>query len=262
MKLERIAEGRTAEVFALTDSKVVKLYRDGYPPDEAEREARKADLAHKQNLPTPQVVDLVEMEGRNGIVFETCLGPTMYDRLRQHPNDAESMGRLLADSHAEVHECSGAGLVTTVQRLRANIERAEPLDDELRMSLQNRLSAMPCGESLCHGDFHPKNVILSKRGPVIIDWVDATMGPPSADVVRTILLLRSGKDPLNANEAEICRRMRTTLLRAYQEQYLALRSLPARDLQLWMPIVAGARLSENIACAAAEDDLVALARTV
>lgn len=44
-------------------------------------------------------------------------------------------------------------------------------------------------------DFHPDNVLLAARGPVIIDWPDATRGQPLADVARTSLLLRLGGLP-------------------------------------------------------------------
>jgi aminoglycoside phosphotransferase (APT) family kinase protein len=29
-----------------------------------------------------------------------------------------------------------------------------------------------------HGDFHPGNVVLTQRGPVVIDWRNTTEGPP------------------------------------------------------------------------------------
>jgi len=259
MGLKRIAEGATAEVFALADGKVVKLYRAGYPPDEAEREAQKALLAHQQGLPTPQVVEVVETEGRQGIVFEECRGPTMAGRLYRQPDDAEPMGRILADLHAEVHACSGVGLPTTAQRIRCKIERAEPLSDERKAQLQSRLCTMATGEGMCHGDFHPGNVLLTRGGPMIIDWVDATRGPAVADVVRTDLLVRLGEDPSIPEESGTHRELRTRFLQAYHTQYRARRCVPDRDPQLWEPIIAGARLSEHLGSGAARDALMALA---
>ena len=40
-------------------------------------------------------------------------------------------------------------------------------------------------ERLLHLDFHPDNVLLSGRGPVVIDWANARAGEPALDVAMT-----------------------------------------------------------------------------
>ena len=47
--------------------------------------------------------------------------------------------------------------------------------------LQNR-PPEPERPALCHGDFHPFNVMLSPRGPIVIDWNNAHIGNPLEDV--------------------------------------------------------------------------------
>ncbi|MFC2013409.1 phosphotransferase family protein [Chloroflexota bacterium] len=49
------------------------------------------------------------------------------------------------------------------------------------------LEQLPDGSAVCHGDFHPRNIIISSRGPVIIDWANATQGNPLADVAWILL---------------------------------------------------------------------------
>ena len=44
-----------------------------------------------------------------------------------------------------------------------------------------------------HGDLHPMNVILTDRGPVVIDWEGARIGPRDADVAITWMLLEIGE---------------------------------------------------------------------
>ena len=51
--------------------------------------------------------------------------------------------------------------------------------------------AKPDGDRLCHGDFHPMNILGDVSQPVIIDWPDARRGDPAADVCRSYLLMRS-----------------------------------------------------------------------
>ena len=49
---------------------------------------------------------------------------------------------------------------------------------------------MPEGDCLCHGDFHPINVLGAVSRPLVIDWSHACSGNPSADVCRSYLLLK------------------------------------------------------------------------
>ncbi len=72
-------------------------------------------------------------------------------------------------------------------------------------SLQRRLAAIPApeglrgpfgsGDRLVHLDFHPGNVLLTARGPVVIDWANAARGPAGADVAATWLLLAAATPP-------------------------------------------------------------------
>jgi RIO-like serine/threonine protein kinase len=48
---------------------------------------------------------------------------------------------------------------------------------------------MPEHDKVCHGDFNPSNIIISKDNvPYILDWSHATQGNASADAARTYLL--------------------------------------------------------------------------
>ena len=41
---------------------------------------------------------------------------------------------------------------------------------------------------VCHGDFHPLNVMVDGERASVIDWTDAGLGPREADVARTALI--------------------------------------------------------------------------
>lgn len=61
------------------------------------------------------------------------------------------------------------------------------------------LRELPDGEALCHGDFHPRNVIVDGDELTIIDWVDASSGPPAADLARSAIIFlgsRSATSPV------------------------------------------------------------------
>jgi aminoglycoside phosphotransferase (APT) family kinase protein len=112
-----------------------------------------------------------------------------------------------------------------------------------------RVAALAGGTAICHGDFHPGNVIMSAAGPRVIDWVDASCGPPAADVARTLFLLRDGKLP---NDLPLPRRLRIRLLRrrfvgGYLAAYRRRRPLDLNEVRAWRLPILVARLDEDIA---------------
>jgi aminoglycoside phosphotransferase (APT) family kinase protein len=61
---------------------------------------------------------------------------------------------------------------------------------DLLADLMRRLHAIPVvGGQVLHGDLHPDNVILTARGPVVIDWSNARIGPWAEDVAMTWLIV-------------------------------------------------------------------------
>ena len=244
----RLTEGRTAEIFAWEEGTVLKLYRVGYPAREAEREAAQARIAHAAGLRTPAVVELVTVEGRYGIIYERVVGPTMMQEIMVNPGQLIPMAALLAELQATMHTQHVSGLPRQRQRLQQQIGRAEGLTPELKREVLTFLDGLPDDHVLCHGDFHPENILMTAEGPVIIDWVDTSQGYPLADVARTSLLLRLGTLPAHLSEAERqeITKGRQLLHETYLERYLQLREVSLEALKQWEIPVAAARLSEGI----------------
>jgi hypothetical protein len=51
------------------------------------------------------------------------------------------------------------------------------------------------GEHLAHFDLHPDNVLLSARGPMVIDWSNASRGEAADDVALTWVILSTSSIP-------------------------------------------------------------------
>jgi aminoglycoside phosphotransferase (APT) family kinase protein len=51
------------------------------------------------------------------------------------------------------------------------------------------------GDRLAHFDLHPENVLLSPRGPVVIDWSTAGRGDAADDVAFTWVILATSAVP-------------------------------------------------------------------
>ena len=83
-----VGVGNTAEVFDYGDGKVCKLFYEGYPKEAAEREFRNATEVERLVFPVPKVFEMVESEGRTGIVYEKIIGKSMLECILENPDRA------------------------------------------------------------------------------------------------------------------------------------------------------------------------------
>ncbi len=257
----RIGVGQTAEVFAIDDGRVVKLFHPDLSRTSVEAEAHAAELVARAGLPAPDFHGLVEIEKRPGIVYERLQGETMLDVMRRRPHQLRRFSREFAALHRQLHQCEIPQLRSYRDSLSAQIQDATGLTEADKERVLSRLHGLPRDRHMvCHGDFHPDNIMLTQRGWVVIDWMTACSGEPAADVARTLMLLAIGT-PIEMNPWQ---RMMTLLLRRffrnrYQADYFHGCEPTPPQVQAWLPVLAAARLAESI-----DDEtnyLLALART-
>ncbi|MFG6196436.1 phosphotransferase [Nonomuraea sp. JJY05] len=149
---ELLGSGRTADVYAIDDERVLRRYRI---PIDARREA--AVIAHVAGHGYP-VPDLYPgARAATDLVMGRLPGPTML--------------RAMLDGEITAEEAGG-----TVARLLRRLHEIPAL-----------ASADP-GDRVLHLDLHPDNVMLTPRGPVVIDWCNSQDGPPGLDCAMSAVI--------------------------------------------------------------------------
>jgi hypothetical protein len=105
---------------------------------------------------------------------------------------------------------------------------------------------------------HPANILMSSRGPVIVDWFDAAVGSADADLARSSLLMRPpvSSDPHGSHLSGATRDLLDRLHRAYVSVLERRGVLEARTFSTWEAVLAVARMSEPVPTA----DLVSIWR--
>lgn len=145
-----IAAGRASEVFDLGDGRVLRRFKSGGHP---QREALVMRYARDHGYPVPEVLEV----NPEALVLEKIDGPTMWDAAAAEPATVEPHARALARLHRDLH----------------------------KLEAPDGLPAVGDGDRLLHLDLHPENVLLSPRGPVVVDWTNARRGRPALDVALT-----------------------------------------------------------------------------
>ena len=241
-----IALGRTAEIYAWDEGWVLKLFYAWFSLEDIQFEQRMARLVHAAGLPVPSVGEILQADGRNGLLYERVDGESMGEILEKRPLSLFAFARQTAELHAEMHTSTNqAELPSQRARLERKILHADPLPAPLKTAALDALACLPEGDRICHGDFHPGNILLTPDRAVVIDWIDASRGNPPADLARTTIIAL-GEAASDQNRNRMMKAFVRLFHAVYLHRYFQLRPGGADEYRRWLPVIAAARLSENI----------------
>ncbi|GAA2697890.1 MULTISPECIES: phosphotransferase [Actinosynnema] len=173
--MKLLAAGRDADVYALDANRVLRRYRRG---GDAAVEAAVMGHVARHAFPVPEVF---QAKGPN-LVMERLSGRTLQAALRAGDAEPGLAGRLLADLHARLHRVPG--------RQGDKAQR------------------------VLHLDLRPETVVLTPKGPVVVDWTRAGEGLPDLDVAVTAVALGQVAVGGQAGDAALARAVLPVFLAA------------------------------------------------
>jgi len=265
----KIAEGGCSEVYEWEDqSKIIKLAKantDGYA---MRREFEHNLAAWKKGLPVARPYEFVEIADRPGIVFERINGETLRERLMrqmsmQSGHSQEFTGediRLTARLLSEIHSITDAELHTS-QRVNIinNIHSVGYLLLVEKETVISKLEALPEKRVLCHGDPNPGNILVAKDGrPVIIDWMNASIGNPEADIAEYIIMFRYAVLPsdLPSQVIDFFDLNREKFIKIFMDEYTKLTGITYNEIEPWIIPIAARKLSADAISEDEKNDLL------
>jgi aminoglycoside phosphotransferase (APT) family kinase protein len=236
---KRIGGGWTAQIYAWGNDRVLKLFESWVPLDWVNHEARAMQLAKKSGLPVPAIDEVISHENRNGIVMERIEGPSMGAAMFSRFWKTNYYARVLAELQVAVNSQKAPEFEPMRSRLETTIRNETAIPKETKEATLQILQKLLDGEALCHFDIHPLNIIMSRRGPVIIDWTGAGKGDPTADVARTWLLCTLAPIPMPMPISGVLNAWLRHFYAEYLKEYTRLAAISQETLELWkIPILA------------------------
>lgn len=248
MKGKRVGEGRTAEVYEYGEGAVLKLFREDIPYGDVDREYEVSKYVYEQGIRTPRPMELTIVEGRKGIAFQQIHGRSLLKLISEKPWRIGQYTGTLAELHYSLHQSVGAAeFVRQKDMLKRNIIAAPMLTMEEKSAILDKLDKLPEGNRLCHGDYHPDNVLVDDRA-WIIDWMNGITGDPAGDVARSMVLYSMGSMPPGSSLVSklVIGFVRQRLTKGYIREYLRRSGMAYSTINAWVLPVAAARLTEGI----------------
>ncbi|QCB94719.1 phosphotransferase [Cellulomonas shaoxiangyii] len=154
-----LTSGASADLYAIDDDRVLRRYRDGR---DVTPERLLLDHLAAHGFPAPRVDDAAGAD----LVMEWLHGPTMLQALGAGEMTLHDAGELLADLHLRLHDV--------------------PAPAGWRPTGAGDAAAGPV---VVHLDLHPGTVVLTERGPFVVDWAHARPASAELDVAVSALIV-------------------------------------------------------------------------
>ena len=233
---EVIGEGANGKVYRIDEETIIKVFAPGVSLDVVKEERDFAQAAFIAGVPTAISYDVVKCGDSYGAVYEMLNAKTVASVVKENPERAEELGKRLGKLLKELHN-TAANTALLRDMLAVYKERAAGMDKyytaEETEKLESLYDILPGKNTLLHGDFHAKNVMLMNDELVLIDMGDVGYGHPILDWGGTYLaMVRIGKIRPELTETyvgmnyELCK----TVWRAMTDEYFGENAETGRKL--------------------------------
>jgi uncharacterized protein (TIGR02172 family) len=246
--MKKIGSGRTAEVFLIKEHKVLKLYYDFIPKSIVEKEFYVSQVLSSYHFDVPKVYELVDHNERFGIISEFIDGHSLMTKMGQKPLHVKLLAKRFALVHHRIHQDIDINLPNQKEVLLDRLTRVTELGDPIKDAIRLLINQMTDEHFVCHGDYHPDNVLVMENRDVVIDWLTATIGDPLSDVARTALMfeLATIPDEKSWKDKLVLSLLRKIFLRVYLKTYNKVSPIDRNRFEKWKIIMAATRLIEDL----------------
>ncbi|HEY5563689.1 MAG TPA: phosphotransferase [Clostridiaceae bacterium] len=124
--------------------------------------------------------------------------------------------------------------------LKYNIINATSANSKKRREKLQNLDKLTDGNTLCHGDFHPGNILILDGNTKVIDFMNVCHGNFLYDVARTVFLVEYTPVPIEVEDKEMLLRFKKSLANLYLMQMNVTRQM----IQDYLSVIIVARVGE------------------
>jgi uncharacterized protein (TIGR02172 family) len=233
-----IGVGNTASIYEWEDGKVLKLFHQGYPGQAVENEYHNAMAIRDMNFAKPKAYEVISYEDRKGIIYDRVDGEPLLDWVMRN-GDLQQCAIYMAELHKAMLHNEINNVAYYKDFLKYHMSNAFLSSDEKDKLLQ-LIDKLPGGTTLCHGDFHPGNIIISEGCTYVIDFMNICHGNDLYDIARTVYLVEYTPVPAKAKDRDLIIYFKKTL----SDLYLLQMNVTREMIQDYLTVITVVRKGE------------------
>lgn len=243
-----IGKGNTAEVYLWGKNDVIKIFDQRIPEGLIKNEYDANLQIQFLQLPSPRAKGIIEFEGKIGIIYKKLEGVSLTDLLSKNPFSIKKNAKLFSQLHFQIHQKDGNNLPKQKEYLLKNIQMTDLLTIQEKQSICEYLRSLPEGNQVCHGDFHPDHILVSKDQVKVIDWMTASSGNPIGDIAKTFIIIKYTYLPKSMPHIirMLLEVLRDNFCRYYLEEYEKQTGISMEEIEKWTLPVMASRLAEGV----------------
>ncbi|WP_054023872.1 aminoglycoside phosphotransferase family protein [Bacillus sp. FJAT-28004] len=234
-----IGEGNTATVYEWEEGTVLKLFAQGYPKNAVEKELQNAKAINDMNFAKPKAYEMISCEERMGIIYDRVEGESLLDWVLK-TGDLQGCAEHMSKLHKSILQNRVSNVPDYKQFLKYHILNAPTANVMEQEGVLEILYKLKDGDTLCHGDFHPGNILLSNGQTKVIDFMNVCHGDFLYDVARTVFLVEY--TPVLADTAD--KEMVMGLKRTLADLYLIEMNVTREMIVDYLSVIIAARVGE------------------
>jgi Predicted aminoglycoside phosphotransferase len=246
-KLKMIARGGEAEIYDIGDGKILRvLTKPGAKLPETEKML--LTTLHKYHIHVPLVYDLFNIDGKPAVLMQKIDGCNLFDYMLNSPSKIPQTSKELAHMHLQIFNITADKLTAIADIVKYFASLPSLLEKRLINFVLETLISLPQEDSLCHGDFHPGNILMQNDDLYIIDWSGAYRGSYLCDVANTYLLMkRVPKIPgQNIESHSAAKSAGIIIANSYLNEILRLKSFDFAVFTKWTVIMSFLRVFNGL----------------
>ena len=185
---EVIGRGACGECYRIDDETIIKLYYDNTDTKWIEHEKALAKKAFVMGIPTAISYDIVEANGRTGVVYELIKSKTLGELIRADKSKLGEYIGMYADICKQVHSIhtNDPEIPSFKEQNRGDIKNITGITEEERNCLNRFLDLVPDGDTCIHGDLNINNIMVQNGECCLIDMGELSTGTPMFDISRIL----------------------------------------------------------------------------
>ena len=232
-----IGVGNTAKVYEWEEDKVLKLFHEGYSDEAINKEYNNAMAIREKEFLKPKAYDIISYDGRKGIVYDKVIGESLQDEVLR-TGDISTCAHHMAQLHKEIMNNKIKDVPNYKGFLRYHLPNTLP--DNKRNELLLMIDNLADGDTLCHGDFHPGNILMSEGCIYVIDFMNVCRGSYLYDIARTVFLVEYTPVPQELPNRDMIIKFKKALV----DQYLVLMDVSRDMIKDFLEVIIAVRKGE------------------